>query len=98
MDEWDKTMKLTTGELASMSWSPERGYRAMVIYPLKSDSGGRGRASVELGQNIDVSETTDPQLERLGRVLDYLSLKSIPARQIWADSGKKIVVRTARGS
>jgi cell division septal protein FtsQ len=98
LDAWDGKMKDSPSELASITWIPERGYRALVVYPLKANSGAHGRASVDLGQNIDVSDATEPQLERLGRVLDYLQLKSIPARQIWADSGKKIVVRTARGS
>jgi hypothetical protein len=104
-NKWNKKTKAAGNELSSLSWDDERGYRAIVTYPLKihdaapgAKSTVRGRARVDLGQNIDVSEVMDPQLDRLGRVLDYLSVQSIAARQIWADSGKKIVVRTARGS
>ncbi|MDR3605974.1 MAG: FtsQ-type POTRA domain-containing protein [Oligoflexia bacterium] len=97
IDAWDR--RLQKSELSSMTWDVERGYRAMVVYPLGPSSGGvYARARVDLGQNIDVPASADPQLAHLSSVIEYLKAKSIAARQIWADSGKKIVVRTSRGS
>jgi hypothetical protein len=49
----------------------------------------------------DLTQTNsqnDLQLERVGHVLEYLSDNGVNALQIWADAGKKIVVKTARGS
>jgi cell division protein FtsQ len=101
---WNEKMEGAHTTLSSLSWDVEHGYRAMVVYPLGTRvaqekevaMAGRGRAFIDLGQEIDAS--TGPRLERLASVLSYLREKSIAARQIWADSGKKIVVRTVRGS
>jgi hypothetical protein len=49
----------------------------------------------EIGSDIPAFED---QLGRLSKVFDYLSDNALPARQIFADSGKKIVVKTSRGS
>lgn len=56
----------------------------------------RGRTMIDFGQEVDAQ--LDSQLVRLSDVLKYLSGHSIRAHQIWADAGKKIVVKTARGS
>lgn len=83
--------------VSSVNWDHERGYRVLVAYPLGGkQTGEKARAMVDFGQEIDGGLTS--QLERLGTVFRYLEDKSIRANQIWADSGKKIVVRTARGS
>jgi cell division septal protein FtsQ len=76
-------------QISSLAWDAERGYRALVVYP-------KGRTMVTLGR--DTGPILDEQLSRLSRVFQYLSENSVPARQIFADSGKKIVVKTARGS
>lgn len=56
----------------------------------------RGRAMVDLGQEVD--DRLDAQFARLSEVLKYLSGNSISVHQIWADAGKKIVVKSAHGS
>jgi hypothetical protein len=60
------------------------------------------RPVIELGTDLQPgvgSEEVDAfNLQRLSDVLSYLSSKSIASHQIWADSGKKIVVKTAHGS
>jgi hypothetical protein len=55
-----------------------------------------GRVMVELGRSFSL----DPQaqLGRLKEVLFYLSRNNIRARQVFADLGKKIVVKIARSS
>ena len=93
LDDWDKSKASQSARLTSLSWEPERGFRGLVTYGLKT---GRARAMVDFGQEVDADPI--PQLKRLSDVLHYLSENSIPARQIWADSGKKIVVKTAHGS
>lgn len=79
--------------LASLDWDSEKGLQIMATYPLPHSP---GRVRVELG----LSFATDPeaQLGRLREVLSYLTQNGIRARQVFADLGKKIVVRIARSS
>jgi hypothetical protein len=98
LGDWDKSQASRTARLTSLAWEPERGFRALVVYGLKPEGNHprRARTMVDFGQEVDADPI--PQLKRLTDVLRYLSENSIPARQIWADSGKKIVVKTAHGS
>ncbi len=83
-----------SAELSALSWDDERGLRALASY---SPS---GKTMVDLGADVaagDVNFLTE-HFERLSRVFEYLRKNSISARQIWADAGKKIVVKTTRGS
>jgi cell division protein FtsQ len=89
--------------VSSLHWDTERGFRLLVSYPVSRGSGAvprengaRSRAWIDLGQDSDA--TSEAQLQRLSQVFFYLSRNGIPARQIFADAGKKIVVRTAHGS
>jgi hypothetical protein len=98
LGDWDRSKASESARLTSLSWEPERGYRGLIVYGLKPDGTRprRARTMVDFGQEVDADPI--PQLKRLTEVLRYLSENSIPARQIWADSGKKIVVKTAHGS
>lgn len=91
---WEKASISHFSMLSTLSWEQERGYHAWLTYPIKS---GLVRTSVDLGRTLD-QVFFDIQKTRLESVLHYLSQNSVSAQQIWADSGKKIVVRTARGS
>jgi hypothetical protein len=91
---WEKSELRENSRLSALTWDEDRGYRAWVTY---SVGAVRARTQVELGKEIDDS-TSDVQFRRLSGVLRYLSQHSMVANQIWADSGKKIVVRTAHGS
>lgn len=79
--------------VSSLEWDSEKGLQVMATYHLPQ---APGRVRVELGRSF----TTDPeaQLGRLREVLVYLSKNGIRARQVFADLGKKIVVRIARSS
>jgi hypothetical protein len=44
------------------------------------------------------STLSQDEIQRLTQVFQYLRQNSIAARQVFADSGKKIVVKTAHGS
>lgn len=81
-------------EISSLNWSKDRGYVALLIYPLSGNQ--TGRTLVELGQNIDAVETVP--FERIKSVFSYLSRQSIQIRQILVGIEKKIVVKTNRGS
>jgi cell division protein FtsQ len=96
LSQWGDSSAGDQSEISSMSFDSQRGYRILATYPLGATGAARGRALVELGQEIDSELPT--QLERLSRVFEYLNRNSIAARQIWADTGKKIVVKTAHGS
>jgi len=96
---WEKSTLGKRTQISALSWDEERGYRALVTYEFASsngNSGARGRTWVDFGQNFD----GDPnlQLKRLSYVFQYLAKNLVSARQIFADAGKKVVVKTAKGS
>ena len=74
----------------------------MVNYEISSPSGIRRlRTRIDLGREKEVlveGKLIPDQVQRLTQVFEYLRHNSIAARQIFADAGKKIVVKTAHGS
>jgi hypothetical protein len=96
---WEKSDLSKAARLSQLQWDGERGFRALVSYPLPSPAAhaARGRTFVDLGQDLD-AEAAKSQFERLSQVFEYLTTHRVTARQVWADAGKKIVVKTARGS
>lgn len=92
---WERDLDRKKAELSTLSWDLERGFRALVAYPLSSGK-LKARAVVDMGHEIDAHASE--QIRRLSRLFGFLESHSIPARQIWADSGKKIIVKTARRS
>lgn len=87
--EWEASELGRSTQLSDFVWDEETGLRAHVRY-------SAGRTAVELGHEFNLD--TGAQLERLAKVFRYLGEHSLQTRQIWADSDKKIVVKTARGS
>lgn len=90
---WESSSISPRAELASITYSESSGYRAHI----------KGASLVQptlwLGKNlVQDGETLDDRFGRMSQVLDYLQRHNIPARQIRADIGKKIVVKIARGS
>lgn len=103
VEVWEKSAVGKISTLSTVYWDAETGYRVLLVYPLgsfstKTISGriNRARAMVDLGQEID--EKFEQKLSRLQSVFRYLNGNFIVARQIWANSGKKIVVKTVHGS
>ncbi len=98
LGRWESASAARFSRISSLTWEPERGFRGLVVYPLgrSGTPAGFARTMLDFGQEIDAASPI--QLQRIGEVLRYLGENAIPARQIWADSGKKIVVKTARGS
>lgn len=93
LDQWKASALAGLGQVDSVSYDPERGYRALVGYPCRH---GVAHTMVDLGHEFDGDFPA--QLGRLHQVFKYLADNGVPVRQIWADSGKKIVVKIARGS
>lgn len=85
--EADPVSKFARIESLSPSAGDEKVYRMMISYNLDHHL---IHARVDLGSDVPFS--------RLTQVLDYLHTHHIAARQIFADAGKKIVVKTAHGS
>lgn len=97
LSDWDRSSLRSLAQISSLHWDQEKGFRALITYKMMAKGGAPvSRTSVELGQDLDGA--IEAQFRRLSEVLKYLSTHSIPAKQIWADAGKKIVVKTARGS
>lgn len=94
VEAWNVHGLIKTARVDSLDWDSERGFRALVTYPLGPTPQSRARVMVELGSgDWDASQFT-----QLKSVLQYLSDNRLQARQIWADIGKKIVVKIARRS
>ena len=73
------------------------GESALCLYRIAQEAlsniikhSGARHARVDLGSDVPFSQ--------LAQVFDYLHTHHIAARQIFADAGKKIVVKTAHGS
>jgi hypothetical protein len=97
LDAWERARLEAAFPLASLAYDADRGFRALVAYRLGARAQAvTARATVDLGHEIDVE--TDSQLGHLRNVFNYLVTNGVAARQIWTDIGKKIVVKTARGS
>lgn len=93
LQSWSLSGLDPQSRLSSLEWDAEKGLAVMATYSLPQSL---GRVKVELGRTFE----SDPeaQLGRLREVLIYLSKNGIRARQVFADLGKKIVVRIARSS
>lgn len=95
IDGWERSPLESVCRISSLSWDARRGYHAIVYYPAES-SGARARAAIDFGREIESSP--EDQFRRLYSVIRYLDAHSIAATRIWADSGKKVVVRSSHGS
>jgi hypothetical protein len=103
LKKWEGSPLSRMSLISSLVWDSERGYRLLVTYSLNpprdtstQNFGNYSRTMIDLGHEVDAN--LDEKLHRLVTVLRYLSGNSIAVRQVWADAGKKIVVKTARGS
>ena len=95
LDAWNQAKLGTISQVASLHFDAERGIRVLVTYPL-ARSQNLGRVMVDLGQDFDADQ--DALLARLRGVFTYLTDNAISAKEVWADLGKKIVVKIARSS
>ncbi len=88
LKDWETAPVSKFARIESLSFDEERGYRLMISYPAENRL---VHTRVDLGR-----ESAD--FAHLAQVFDYLHGHSVIARQIFADTGKKIVVKTAHGS
>jgi hypothetical protein len=102
ISQWEKSPLGRLTRLESLSLDPERGYRALITYEVKTPAGKRlARVRVDLGLEKEFfpqGKLAEDAAQRLSQVFEYLRQNSVAARQIYADTGKKIVVKTAHGS
>lgn len=98
IEAWSKSSVQSIAPISTLSFDAERGYRALVTYPLSGSS--KARSTVDLGgeSGVDLGDLLEPRLARLEQVFTYLVGNRLSARQIWADAGKKIIVKIAHGS
>jgi hypothetical protein len=89
--------------ISSIHWDEDRGFRILSAYSMgnhTSQPATQGilysRSMIDFG--FDLTLNLDAKLGQLAKVFNYLSERDIAARQVWADAGKKIVVKTLRGS
>lgn len=102
ISRWESSALVQYASISSVHWDSERGLRIVATYSLISKGSNSRklanhvRTVIEFGPDLD--EHLDEKLVRLSSVFRYLSGNSIAARQVLADIGKKVVVKTARGS
>lgn len=103
LSKWQLARLDEVSLISSVQWESDRGFRILVSYPLGGlvsgvvpDPKTQARAVIELGSEIEPS--LEEKFLRLSNVLRYLSKNSIVVRQIRADVGKKVVVKTVHGS
>jgi cell division septal protein FtsQ len=95
LKSWSGRLWKTSNQISQITYDEEEGFQVWTTFAPAH------RVVVILGQDIDVQ--TDPSkwtehLARIDAVLGQVATRSIPTRQIYADTHKKIVVRTVRGS
>lgn len=100
LDQWTVSDLAAQGRVDSIDFDSERGFRLLVTYRIGPLHDRKGRAMVDIGDLSDAAVEAHfaKTLAQLRSVFQYLSDNQIAARQIWADLGKKIVVKIARGS
>lgn len=100
ISRWESSALSPFSSISTVQWDQERGYRILISYwkeaPSNSQFDSRIRTIIDIGQEIDAG--FDGKLLQLSSVIRYLSENSIAVRQIWADVGKKIVVKRVRGT
>jgi len=94
---WNQNTVATHAQLSSIAYDPERaGYRVWISYALGKDRRFYSRPVLQIPQAT--FEEFQPIFTQLSRVIQYLSDHAVPTRQIFADSGKKVVVKIRRDS
>ena len=98
-ESWDRARVSKVSQISAISWDPDKGVRASLVYPLRGVNRS-ARTTLEIGNLTAVQERATWRImdSNLEKVLRYLSNNSITAHQIFVGDGKKIVVRTAPGS
>lgn len=95
LKKWETSSLHPLTQIAGMDYDLQRGFRALITYPLHDKK--IARTFVNLGTEFQTQEF-EIQLNRLEQVFKYLTIRNIPSQQIWADTGKKIIVKIAPNS
>ncbi len=109
LESWKSSDYATSGEIASIHWTPGRGTRLMLTYRNKKfgsrqrmmlDAGQflDGRPSTAVGTNVANDVEIDARLEQVGKVLVYLSEKPLAGTRARFTDAKKVVVKVAPAS
>jgi hypothetical protein len=98
LELWAESSARGRAELMSIDEQRDQGFRLWITYRLH-DQNRLVRSRVYLPAHL-ISDAAEGrvQLSRLNRVIELLTQRSTTARQIYADAGKKIVVKIAHGS
>jgi hypothetical protein len=97
LENWAQSPVHRQVELMSIDHHSEQGFRLWVTYRV-ADQNRLVRSRLYLGPMQGMANESAQQLSRIHQVFDHLTRHSAVARQIYADAGKKIVVKIAHGS
>lgn len=95
LSEWKQKGMSDAYPISSVETNPERGVRFVVTYALGQSV---GRSMIEFGQKFDVVDEINVRIARLQEVLAYIQKNNLNAHHVFADLGKKIVVRIGQRS
>lgn len=99
IEQWESSELSRSALVSSVAWDQARGFRILISYSMqahKSELVAKNRTMIDMGHEID--DSVSEKISRLSDVIEYLSEKSIAVRQVWADVGKKVVVKIVSGS
>ncbi len=95
----DSKNQSTGVTLGSMTFDQALGFRAWISYPYvqkERQKSGVSRALVLLGK--EAGDVFPEKVRRLSSVITYLAARGVPAKEIYAEESKKIVVQIRSGS
>jgi hypothetical protein len=91
---WNQQALKSPVRLASLEWHRDGGFRALAI---SAENGFLQRFMIDFG-DLEKEEDFTVPFQRILKVVNYLSDQKIPYRHIFADLGKKVVVKIPRRS
>lgn len=91
---WNSIAASSPIRLASLEWHADGGFRALGIF---TQDGYTQRFMMDFGDLSNEKEFSEP-FQRVLSVVNYLAKEKIPYRHIFADLGKKVVVKIPRHS
>lgn len=91
----DHSTAAAMARVSEVSFDPKIGYKVLLTYQTQNKQDVR--SWMMLGPELSTQES-HTQLKRVDKIIKYLSEHNLLAKQIWADAGKKIVVKFALGS
>lgn len=97
-DRWQRNPLGKAAQISAVQYDRDRGFRASLVYPIAGRAPARLILEFSSSNDLKNEGTWRVMGPRLQRVFRHISSQSFDAYQIFVSDGKKIVVKTSRGS